>query len=256
MKSFEFLLPDRISKPRDSGLTMVLDKGLGLKNAESLMEISGEYVDLLKFGWGTSILHDKDLIKDKVKMYQSFNIKAFTGGTLFELACLNNKIDEVFEESKSIGFDAIEISNGSIDMGEDDKLSFIKEAKNNGFFVLSEVGKKSITKDKSISLDERIDSIKEEINAGSDLVIMEGRESGKSIGIYDDTGEVKLDVVNSIIDKIDVNNILWEAPNKNQQVNLVLNIGQNVNLGNISTTDITSVESIRRGLRGDTVGKV
>ena len=85
---------------------------------------------------------------------------------------------------------------------------------------------------------------------------MEGRESGKSIGIYDDTGEVKLDVVNSIIDKIDVNNILWEAPNKNQQVNLVLNIGQNVNLGNISTTDITSVESIRRGLRGDTVGKV
>src|SRR5574344_1733044 len=107
MKSFEFLLPNRVSKPRDSGLTMVLDKGLGLKNAESLMEISGEYVDLLKFGWGTSILHDKDLVRDKVKMYQSFNIKAFTGGTLFELACLNNKIDEVFEEYKSMGFDAI-----------------------------------------------------------------------------------------------------------------------------------------------------
>ncbi len=256
MKSFEFLLPERNNKPRDSGFTMVLDKGLGLENARSLMEICGEYVDFLKFGWGTSILHDKDIVMEKIEMYKSFDIIPYTGGTLFEIAYLNDKIEEFFIEAEDMGFEAIEISNGSTDMSEEEKLEFIKIAKNKNFFVLSEVGKKSVAKDKRITLQERIDAIKEELNAGSDLVIMEGRESGKNIGIYDKSGDLKLDLVDAIKCKVDVNKILWEAPNKNQQVDLVLNLGPNVNLGNISTNDITSVETIRRGLRGDTVGKV
>jgi phosphosulfolactate synthase len=255
MKSFEFLLPKRNTKPRNNGLTMVLDKGLGLNNAKSLMEISGEYVDLLKFGWGTSILHNKNIIMEKISMYKSFDIIPFTGGTLFEIAYLKDKIEDVFIEAKNMGFEAIEISNGSTNMSEDEKLNFVKQAKEYDFFVLSEVGKKNVAKDKEISLEQRINSIKDEINAGSDLVIMEGRESGKNIGIYDSNGELKLDLVDAIKSQVDVNKILWEAPNKNQQVDLVLNIGPNVNLGNISTEEITSVETIRRGLRGDTVGK-
>ena len=215
-----------------------------------------EYVDFLKFGWGTSILHDKDIVMEKIEMYKSFDIIPYTGGTLFEIAYLNDKIEEFFIEAENMGFEAIEISNGSTDMSEEEKLEFIKIAKNKNFFVLSEVGKKSVAKDKRITLQERIDAIKEELNAGSDLVIMEGRESGKNIGIYDKSGDLKLDLVDAIKCKVDVNKILWEAPNKNQQVDLVLNLGPNVNLGNISTNDITSVETIRRGLRGDTVGKV
>jgi phosphosulfolactate synthase len=219
------------------------------------MEISGEYVDLLKFGWGTSILHNKNIIMEKISMYKSFDIIPFTGGTLFEIAYLKDKIEDVFIEAKNMGFEAIEISNGSTNMSEDEKLNFVKQAKEYDFFVLSEVGKKNVAKDKEISLEQRINSIKDEINAGSDLVIMEGRESGKNIGIYDSNGELKLDLVDAIKSQVDVNKILWEAPNKNQQVDLVLNIGPNVNLGNISTEEITSVETIRRGLRGDTVGK-
>ena len=120
MKSFEFLLPKRNNKPRDSGFTMVLDKGLGLENARSLMEICGEYVDFLKFGWGTSILHDKDIVMEKIEMYKSFDIIPYTGGTLFEIAYLNDKIEEFFIEAENMGFEAIEISNGSTDMSEEE----------------------------------------------------------------------------------------------------------------------------------------
>lgn len=256
MKSFNFLLKEREEKPRQKGITMVLDKGLGLETAESLMNISGDYVDYLKFGWGTSIVHEQDIIKDKVAMYKSHNITPYTGGTLFELAYMNDKLEEFFQEAHDLGFEAIEVSDGSTIISHDKKLECIESAKKDGFEVLSEVGKKDPGLDKELSLDERIEYMQNELEAGSSLIIVEAREGGKNIGIYDKTGNAKEDEIDYILDNFDGNKILWEAPNKDQQVFFILKLGNDVNLGNVSTDDITSLETLRRGLRGDTVGKI
>lgn len=256
MKSFNFLLKKREEKPRKKGITMVLDKGLGLETAESLMNISGDYVDYLKFGWGTSIVHEQDIIKDKVVMYKSHNITPYTGGTLFELAYMNDKLEEFFQEAHDLGFEAIEVSDGSTTISHDKKLECIESAKKDGFEVLSEVGKKDPGLDKELSLDERIDYMQNELESGSSLIIVEAREGGKNIGIYDKSGNAKEDEIDYILDNFDGNKILWEAPNKDQQVFFILKLGNDVNLGNVSTDDITSLETLRRGLRGDTVGKI
>lgn len=256
MKSFNFLLKEREEKPRQKGITMVLDKGLGLETAESLMNISGDYVDYLKFGWGTSIVHEQDIIKDKVAMYKSHNITPYTGGTLFELAYMNDKLEEFFQEAHDLGFEAIEVSDGSTTISHDKKLECIESAKKDGFEVLSEVGKKDPGLDKELSLDERIEYMQIELEAGSSLIIVEAREGGKNIGIYDKAGNAKEDEIDYILDNFDGNKILWEAPNKDQQVFFILKLGNDVNLGNVSTDDITSLETLRRGLRGDTVGKI
>lgn len=256
MKSFNFLLKEREEKPRQKGITMVLDKGLGLETAESLMNISGDYVDYLKFGWGTSIVHEQDIIKDKVAMYKSHNITPYTGGTLFELGYMNDKLEEFFQEAHDLGFEAIEVSDGSTTISHDKKLECIESAKKDGFEVLSEVGKKDPGLDKELSLDERIEYMQNELEAGSSLIIVEAREGGKNIGIYDKAGNAKEDEIDYILDNFDGNKILWEAPNKDQQVFFILKLGNDVNLGNVSTDDITSLETLRRGLRGDTVGKI
>lgn len=256
MKSFNFLLKKREEKPRKKGITMVLDKGLGLETAESLMNISGDYVDYLKFGWGTSIVHEQDIIKDKVAMYKSHNITPYIGGTLFELAYMNDKLEEFFQEAHDLGFEAIEVSDGSTTISHDKKLECIESAKKDGFEVLSEVGKKDPGLDKELSLDERIDYMQNELESGSSLIIVEAREGGKNIGIYDKSGNAKEDEIDYILDNFDGNKILWEAPNKDQQVFFILKLGNDVNLGNVSTDDITSLETLRRGLRGDTVGKI
>ncbi len=256
MKSFEFLSKKRESKPRDCGITMVLDKGLGLETAESLMNISGEYVDYLKFGWGTSIVHEQDIIRAKVEMYKAHDITPYTGGTLFELAYMNHKLEEFFEEARSLGFPAIEISDGSTSIVHEDKLNCIKRARLEGFEVLSEVGKKDPALDRDLTLDERISQMKDELKAGSSLIIVEAREGGKNIGIFDKSGNAKEDEIDAIVDRIDNRKILWEAPNKDQQVFFILKFGNTVNLGNVSSDDITSLETLRRGLRGDTLGKI
>lgn len=256
MNAFDFLLIERENKPRNKGITMVLDKGLGLEMADSLMRISGSYVDFMKFGWGTSIVHERDLIKDKVAMYKSHDVIPYTGGTLFELAFSQNMVDEFFAEAKELGFPAIEISDGSSVIEHERKLDLIKQAKEEGFKVLSEVGKKNPLLDKEISIDERVSKMNDELNAGSSFVIVEAREGGKNIGIFDKSGNVKEDEVSYIHSHVNPDKILWEAPNKDQQIFFVLNFGRDVNLGNISVDDITSLETIRRGLRGDTFGKI
>ena len=256
LKSFEFLSKKREEKPRNCGLTMVLDKGLGLETADSLMNISGEYVDYLKFGWGTSIVHEQDLIKAKVEMYSNHDITPYTGGTLFELAYKADKLEEFFAEAHNLGFPAIEISDGSTRISHEDKLECIRLAKDDGFEVLSEVGKKDPTLDKELTIDERISQMKDELDAGSSLIIVEAREGGKNIGIFDSAGKAKEDEIDVIVEEIDNKRILWEAPNKDQQVFFILKFGITVNLGNISSDDITSLETLRRGLRGDTLGKI
>lgn len=256
LNAFDFLLLERETKPRSRGVTMVLDKGLGLESADSLMKIAGDHVDFVKFGWGTSIVHNRDLIKDKVSMYKSHDIVPYTGGTLFELAFSQGKLDEFFKEAHDLGFPAVEISDGSCVISHEDKLDCIKRARDEGFMVLSEVGKKNPELDKEISLDDRIAMMNAELAAGSSFIIVEAREGGKNIGIFDKSGNAKADEVIEIANRVDLDRILWEAPNKDQQIFFVLNFGRDVNLGNIACDDITSLETIRRGLRGDTFGKI
>jgi phosphosulfolactate synthase len=256
LKSFEFLSKKREGKPRTCGITMVLDKGLGLETAESLMDISGEYVDYLKFGWGTSIVHEQDIIRAKVDMYKAHDITPYTGGTLFELALMQGKLEDFFAEAHNLGFPAIEISDGSTNISHEEKIDCIKKAKDEGFEVLSEVGKKDPNLDKELTLDERIEYMQDELDAGSSLVIVEAREGGKNIGIFDKSGNAKEDEIDYILNNFDGSKILWEAPNKDQQVFFILKLGNTVNLGNVSSDDITSLETLRQGLRGDTLGKL
>lgn len=252
MRAFEFL--DKFDTLNSK--TMVIDKGLGYKHAEDMLKVNGKYFDFIKYGWGTSILCDDDIVKQKNEIYDSYDIKSYTGGTLFELANTQGKIDEYFDEIDRLGFTAIEISDGSTVIPEDERRDFIKKAKELGYYTLSEIGKKNPEKDHEYSIDKRIELIQKDIDSGSDMVIIEGRESGKNIGIYDEKGNVKSDDLNKISENVDQNRIMWEAPNKNQQIELILSIGNDVNIGNVSPDEIISLETLRRGLRGDTLGKV
>ena len=189
-------------------------------------------------------------------MYHSHDITPYTGGTLFEIAYSNDMLEEFFTEARNLGFKAIEVSDGSINLDHNNKLEAIEMAKSDGFEVLSEVGKKDPSSDKKLHLDEKIEYMKNELNAGSSLIIVEARESGKNIGIFDKSGNAKEDEIDYILDNFNGDKLLWEAPNKNQQAFFILKLGNTVNLGNISADDITSLETLRRGLRGDTLGKI
>jgi phosphosulfolactate synthase len=252
MRAFEFL--DKFNTLNSK--TMVIDKGLGSAHVEDMLKINGDYFDFIKYGWGTSILCNDKIVQEKNEIYESYDIKSYTGGTLFELANKQDKIDEYFNEIDRLGFTAIEISDGSTVIPEGDREDLIKKAKSLGYYTLSEIGKKNPEKDHEYSIDKRIELIEKDIESGSDMVIIEGRESGKNIGIYDEKGNVKSDDLNKISENINQNKIMWEAPNKNQQIELILTIGNDVNIGNVSPDEIISLETLRRGLRGDTLGKV
>lgn len=256
MKPFDFLCPKRSEKPRKTGLTMVLDKGMGFTYAKDLLELSGEYIDFMKFGWGTITLHDRKIIERKINLYKDYDIIPYPGGTLFEIAYIQNKTDEYFKEAKEIGFETVEISNGTADIPLEEKYKYIDKATDLGFKVISEVGKKNPDKDSEIEIKSRCELVKKELEMGSHKVILEARESGKSVGIFDSKGEIKENEFKILYDNLNTDNIIWEAPQKNQQIFLILNVGANVNLGNISPEEITSLETLRRGLRGDTIGKV
>ncbi len=249
MLAFEFLY-----SPYNRGITLVLDKGLPIKFIEDYLKICGEYIDYIKLGWGTSATINKDLLKNKIRLYQDYNIKVYPGGTLFEYCILKDKFNEFLDECKDLNFDAIEISDGSLYIEKEDRGEYIKRVKEEGFEVLTEVGKKNIEKDKLLSIDKRIELIKFDLDNGADYVIIEGRESGKGIGVYDKNGNVKEDEINKLVNFIDIKNLIFEAPQKHQQVYFIKKFGSKVNLGNIAYDEVISLETLRRGLRGDTFG--
>ncbi len=255
MKAFNFITPYRVEKPRKNGITMMLDKGMGLRVLEDLMEVSGEYIDFAKLGWGTSALHDRELIQKKAEMYLSYDITPYPGGTLFELAYMKNKFSEFLDEADKLGLTAIEISDGSTTISPEERRNIISETKDRGFTVISEVGKKNPQDDCKLDTEDRVKLINSDINAGSDRILIEAREGGKGIGIYDECGNIKENELETLA-KTNMEKIIWEAPLKNQQTDLILKFGPNVNLGNIAPEEVTSLETLRRGLRGDTLGKL
>jgi phosphosulfolactate synthase len=238
-------LPERTSKPRESGLTMVMDKGLSLREAEDFLSNGGEYTDILKLGFGTSFVTPN--IQDKINLYKSAGIPVYFGGTLFEAYIARNQFDDYLRLLDRTGVDHVEVSDGSIEMPHDQKCEYIRKLAKRAT-VLSEVGSKDA--EKIIPPYEWIEQMESEISAGVWKVIAEARESG-TVGIFRGTGEVRSGLVAEIIRKIPMEKILWEAPLKSQQVWFIKLYGANVNLGNIAPNELLALETLRLGLRGD-----
>jgi phosphosulfolactate synthase len=259
MKAFEKIISMPIQgrtlkKPREEGITMVIDSGLGLREALDLAEMAGNFIDYVKLGFGTCRLVDKELIKKKIGIYLEHNIDVYPGGTLLEVALVQGVIEDFLDEAKNLGFSAIEVSDGTVTMSDEQRTEVIRKARERGFKVLAEVGKKDIAKD--LGGEAYALGVDRDLKLGVSKVIIEAREAGRGIGIYDDKGEVKVEKLEVITRKLDVKNLIFEAPNKSQQVYLILKFGPNVNLGNIHPHDVIPLEALRQGLRGDTLKTV
>jgi len=246
VRSILSFIPERPAKPRTDGLTMVMDKGLSLGEAENFASVGREYTDFVKLGFGTSVITPD--VDKKIKLYNSAGMTVYLGGTLFEAFIIRNMFSEYVDLLKSSKITMVEISDGSYEFDHEKKLEYIRILSKD-FTVVSEVGSKK--KDVIYSPDEWVKMMKSELNAGSVKVIAEARETG-TIGIYNDDGSLNMELINSISEHIGFHNVIWEAPQKAQQAWFIKNFGANVNLGNIAPTEIISLEALRLGLRSDT----
>ncbi|WP_423127497.1 phosphosulfolactate synthase [Gaoshiqia sp. Z1-71] len=240
-------IPERPDKPRHSGLTMVMDKGLSLREAEDFCDVSSEYVDLVKLGFGTGLLTPK--LKEKIKLYQQAGLKPYFGGTLFEAFIARDMFDDFRRFISESGVDTAEVSDGVLPIEHGKKCQYI-ETLSKDLVVLSEVGTK--LKGKEISNEEWVSWMQTELQAGAWKVIAEARESG-NIGIYNEDGSANSKLILDIRKQLNADQILWEAPLKSQQVWFIKLLGANVNLGNIAENEVIPLETLRRGLRGDTL---
>ncbi len=239
-------IPNRTKSPRDNGLTMVMDKGLSIRESENMVSSASKHIDIVKLGFGTAFLTE-DLDK-KIKLYQNAGFKVYFGGTLFEAFIIRDMFQEYVELIKRFEMDTVEISDGSITIDHNKKCEYINILSQNTT-VLSEIGSKSA--DILIPPYKWINMMDKELEAGSWKVIAEAREGG-NVGICRETGEIRSDLIEEILTKIPQDKILWEAPQKSQQVWFIKLMGANVNLGNIAPHEIIPLECLRLGLRGDT----
>jgi phosphosulfolactate synthase len=240
-------LPARSPKPRTRGLTHVIDKGLNLREIEGLFDTAGAYVDVVKLGWGTSYVTNN--LEKKIALYRSFGTPVVCGGTLFEAAVARDRLDEYKRWLVEQRFRHVEISDGTIDLPRERKLELVADFARD-FTVLSEVGSKDA--DVVYAPYQWVEWIKEDLGAGAWKVITEGRESGTA-GIYRPTGEMRTGLVDEIAHEIDVGELIFEAPTKSAQAWFVKHFGPDVNLGNIPPDEVIPLETLRLGLRGDTL---
>jgi len=225
---------------------MVMDKGLSIREAEDFAAVGSEYVDFVKLGFGTSVITPG--VDKKIRIYHEAGMTVYLGGTLFEAFIIRGLYKEYVELLKESGIRMVEISDGSYEFEHSDKLEYIRKLSKE-FTVISEVGSKK--KNIIYTPDQWVEMMKAELEAGSVKVIAEARESG-TIGIYNDDGSVNLGLIKAISKEIGFENVLWEAPLKQQQAWFITNFGANVNLGNIAPNEIIALESLRLGLRSDT----
>jgi len=247
-------LEGRTAKPRKEGLTMVIDKGIGLESIKDLIQIAGDYIDIIKLTFGTSAFYDQNLLKEKNEIITSAHIDVMPGGTFLEVAVWQGVFEDYLNKAKELGFSALEVSDGTIDIDRTTRKDIIKKSIDGGFRVITEVGKKDPAEVLPISLIHQL--IGEDMENGALKVIIEAREAGKGVGIYDQTGKILEEEIDNITAGVDdLNCLIWEAPLKNQQQALILRFGPNVNLGNIPEEEVLSLEALRQGLRGDTLKK-
>jgi phosphosulfolactate synthase len=239
-------IPKRSEKPRNKGVTMMMDKGLGLRETEHFIEASGHLTDIVKFGFGTSYVTKN--LEEKIAMYKEAGIRPYFGGTLFEAFYARGKFNDYQKVIDKYKLDLVEVSDGSIVIPHDEKCKIIQELSKN-MTVMSEVG----SKDSGILISPAkwVRLMKGELDAGSWKVIAEGREAG-NVGVFRPNGTAHSVLINRIIASVKPEDILWEAPQKNQQVWFIKLFGAEVNLGNIAPNDMIPLECLRLGLRGDT----
>jgi phosphosulfolactate synthase len=239
-------IPERPAKPRNSGLTMIMDKGLSCRQAEDFLEVAADKTDIIKLGFGTSTVTPS--LTRKLEIYQEAKIPVYFGGTLFEAYVIRNQFDDYKKLLDKYKITHAEVSDGSMEISEDQKCEYINSLAKD-FTVLSEVGSKDA--EKIIPPYKWIAMMKAEIAAGAWKVIAEARESG-TVGIFRNSGEIRSGLIEEILQHIPLDTILWEAPQKVQQVWFLTLYGHNVNLGNIAPHEIIPLETLRLGLRGDT----
>jgi len=239
-------IPERTTKPRQTGIAMVMDKCLSLREAEDLVSISSDYIDYVKLGFGTSVVTRE--VQKKIDVYKQAGIRVYLGGTLFEAFIIRDRFDDYRKYIDQLRLDTVEISDGSMRINHDQKCEYINTLSKQ-YTVLSEVGSKE--SGILIAPGKWIEMMQKELQAGSFKVIGEARESG-NVGIYRPTGKAHVTLINKILSKVDNQKIIWEAPLKSQQAWFIQHFGSNVNLGNISPAEVIPLETLRLGLRGDT----
>lgn len=245
-------LAGRSAKPRRAGQTMVIDKGVGLSQTGDLLELAAGYIDYMKFGFGTAALYRTELLTAKINLIRSYGVEPYPGGTFMEVAWLQGRLPEYMATCRRLGFTLIEVSDGTITLSPEERQAIIWAARDRGLDVITEVGKK----DGETDLDplDALRQIRADLEAGATKVIVEGRESGRGVGIYDRSGHLKQDDLDILVAGVeDPAVLMWETPLKEQQQGMIARFGPEVNLGNIAPGDVVALEALRRGLRGDTL---
>lgn len=244
----------RLDKPRHAGVTMVIDKGLGLESTRELLVLAGDYIDFIKLGFGTSAFYDAELLRAKIRLIRGHGVHVYPGGTFLEVAELQSATDAFLERAEALGFDYVEVSDGTLAIAPERRRRIIEAAIERGLGVVTEVGKKHPADRQPLEVQRR--QIREDLEAGARFVIVEARESGVGVGIYGAGGEIDADALAALKTAAPPDRLVWEAPLKSQQEALIERFGPNVNLGNIHPQEVLALEALRVGLRGDTLRRV
>lgn len=243
----------RSHKPRISGKTMVIDKGLGLHGFSDLLETAAPHMDIIKLGFGTAPLYPQDILRAKIALAKEAGIAIIPGGTFLEAAVAGKVTGPYFKMAANLGFTGVEVSDGTIDLDRKLRTELIHQAKDNGLTVYTEYGKKCWGS--RVEVDDLIATVISDIDAGAELVTIEARESGAGVGVFDENGNCRDAEVQAVLEGVPSPYLLlWEAPQKSQQVHLIKWLGPDINLGNIAPQDVIALEALRRGLRSDTFG--
>ncbi|MCR2803123.1 phosphosulfolactate synthase [Paenibacillus soyae] len=233
------------------GKTMVIDKGMGIHSFTDFVQVAGPYVDIIKIGFGTAVLYRPEVLRKKLELAASSGIITMPGGTLLEAAVQQGTVHSFLETISALGFTGIEVSDGTIEMDRMKRTKLIKDCVRRGLTVTTEYGKKAAGS--LIDPEELAFTAQCDWEAGAELVTIEARESGVNVGLFDEKGQCREDVLDEVIGKFGkFDMLMWEAPMKSQQADLLLQFGPSVHLGNIAPADALGLEAMRRGLRSDT----
>jgi len=251
-KAFFPAEPPVVPRPRSVGITHVLDRLIPQHDAE--LAYVAPYIDVAKIGWGLPLLLRREAVRDRVKKWNDFGVEVSTGGTLLEYAVTHDQVAPFFDESRELGFDLVEISSGIIELSPEQIERLAEEARRRSLDFYIEVGKKDTHY--QLSLKETLSQIGHARAQKPRKVIVESRESGRGVGIYDSEGVIKWDWVRSILAEHPAEELIFEAPMESQQVALIRELGADVNLGNVALRSVAPLASERLGLRGETFGAI
>lgn len=243
-------LPGRNPKPRSTGLTMVIDKGLSLVETAAWLELNADFIDFIKLAFGTLILYPPEILTAKIKIAQQYQIPIYPGGTFLEIAFWEERLTLCLDKLLELGFEWLEISDGTLNISPRQRLTLIKTALQAGFRIITEVGKKDAARQLHVA--EMAQMVIGDLEAGAEKVIIEARESGVGIGIFDAEGKLIPEKMALLQEVLPLEKVIWEAPLKTQQFELIKLFGPNVNIGNIAPSEVMALEALRQGLRSDT----